>query len=313
MTPARPAWDLRQHDSRQPWPIAPGSVHLVFGSPPYFGADVAITYDQHDYAPSLTAWAEDLAAVSRQAYQALADGGRLVVNVANSGRKPYHDLAGLVGVTLAGAGFELRGHIIWHKGYGVAGTAWGSTRMASAPSLRDVHEYLIVGQKGAGPLAVAGFPRRDDLTGGEFGRLTFSIWEVSVTGREPWQRACKHPAPYPLELARRLVRLYTAPGMTVLDPWAGAGTSCAAALSQGCHAVGYDLSQPYLEAARAWCSEVQGKFYRPRPEVMERDAPELPLLALAGAAGFTAMRPAANGRQDSEERCKSGLLRPGRD
>ena len=284
MTPARPVWDLRQHDSRQPWPIAPGAVHLVCGSPPYHGAEHAITYDQHNYAPSLTAWAEDLAAVARQAWHALADGGRLVVNVANSGRKPYQDLAGLVGMTLAGAGFELRGHIIWHKGYGVAGTAWGSTRMASAPSLRDVHEYLIVGQKGPGPLDVAGFRRREDLTGGEFGRLTFSVWEVPVNGREPWQRSCKHPAPYPLELARRLVRLYTAPGMTVLDPWAGSGTTCAAALSEGCHAVGYDLSQPYLEAARAWCSETLGTFYRPRPDVVENGAPELPLLALAGAA-----------------------------
>jgi len=187
------------------------------------------------------------------------------------------DLAGLVGLTLTGAGFELRGHVIWLKGYGVAGTAWGSTRMASAPSLRDVHEYLIVGQKGPGPLDVAGFPRREDLTGGEFGRLTFSVWEVPVNGREPWQTRCQHPAPYPLELARRLVRLYTAPEMTVLDPWAGSGTSCAAALAEGCHAVGYDLSQPYLEAARAWCSEVQGEFYRPRPVILEQDAPELPL------------------------------------
>ena len=131
---------------------------------------------------------------------------------------------------------------------------------------------------------VTGFPRREDLTGGEFGRLTFSIWEVPVNGRDPWQKACKHPAPWPLALARRLVRLYTAPGMTVLDPWAGSGTSCAAALSEGCHAVGYDLSAPYLEAARAWCSETLGEYYRPRPDVIERTAPSLPLLALAGAA-----------------------------
>ncbi len=285
-----PAFDLRCHDSRTPWPIAPGSVHLVCGSPPYHGAGHAIEYDQYDYAPDLPTWAEDLAAVARQAWLALADGGRLVVNVANSGRKPYQDLAGLVGVTLGAAGFELRGHIIWHKGYGVAGTAWGSgpgaggrAALASAPSLRDVHEYLVIAQKGAGPLDVASYPRRVDLTGAEFGRLTFSVWEVPVNRRDPWQKACKHPAPWPLELARRLVRLYTAPGMTVLDPWAGSGTSCAAALSEGCQAVGYDLSAPYLEAARAWCSETVGLFYRPRPAVVEHAAPGLPLLALASA------------------------------
>jgi len=206
-----PAFDLRCHDSRTPWPIAPGSVHLVMGSPPYHGAGHAIEYDQYDYAPDLFTWAEDLAAVARQAWLALADGGRLVVNVANSGRKPYQDLAGLVGVTLGAAGFELRGHIIWHKGYGVAGTAWGSgpgaggrAALASAPSLRDVHEYLVIAQKGAGPLDVASYPRRVDLTGAEFGRLTFSVWEVPVNRRDPWQKACKHPAPWPLELARRM-------------------------------------------------------------------------------------------------------------
>lgn len=278
-------WDLRQHDSRQPWPIAPGSVHLVFGSPPYFGAEHKITYQDYRYPGTVEEWAEDLAAVARQAYQALADGGRFVVNVANSDRKPYLPLTSIVESTLTGAGFELRGHIIWDKGPSVAGTAWGSTRMASAPCLRDHHEYLVVGQKGPGPMAVAGFPRREDLTGAEFAKLTLSIWHVPVNGREPWQkRLARHEAPFPLELPRRLVRLYTAPGMTVLDPWAGSGTTCAAALSEGCHAVGYDLSQPYLEAARAWCSETLGTFYRPRPDVVENGAPELPLLALAGAA-----------------------------
>ena len=238
------SFDLRQHDSRAAWPVPAGSVHLVCGSPPYFKADRAVVYDCYTYPSTLAGWAEDLAAVARQAYLALADGGRLVVNVANTDRKPYLDLAGLVGETLAAAGFTLRGHIIWDKGPGVLGTGWGSWQLASAPSLRDQHEYLIVGQKGA-RLAVAGYAPRV-FAPKDFESLTASLWRVNPASKT----RDGHPAPWPLELARRLVRLYTAPGMTVLDPWAGCGATCEAALLEGCQAVGYDLSAAYLELAR---------------------------------------------------------------
>ena len=237
--------DLLCHDNRQAWPVPAGSVHLVFGSPPYYGAKHKVGYDVHDYAPDLTSWAEDLACVARQAFLALADGGRLVVNVAGSGRKPYHDLAGLVGVTLAAAGFETRGQVIWDKGPGVLGTGWGSWQKPSAPSIRDQHEYLVIGQKGA-RLALAGFPPRA-YQAKDFESLTASLWRVNPESA----RRVGHPAPFPLELARRVVRLYTWPGMTVLDPWAGSGTTCLAAICEGCQAVGLDVSLAYIEKARA--------------------------------------------------------------
>lgn len=237
--------DLLCHDNRQPWPVPAGSVHLVFGSPPYYGAKHKVGYDVHAYAPDLTSWAEDLAAVARQAWLALADGGRLVVNVANSGRKPYHDLAGLVGSVMAAAGLETRGHIIWDKGPGVLGTGWGSWQKPSAPSIRDQHEYLVIAQKGA-RLALAGFSPRA-WQPKDFETLTASLWRVNPESA----RRLGHPAPFPLELARRVVRLFTWPGMTVLDPWAGSGTTCLAAISEGCHAVGFDLSPAYIEKARA--------------------------------------------------------------
>jgi len=68
--------------------------------------------------------------------------------------------------------------------------------------------------------------------------------------------------------------------MTVLDPWAGSGTTCAAALLDGCHAVGYDLSRAYLELARAWCHEMCGEFYRPilGPAQVSVELADLPLL-----------------------------------
>lgn len=236
---------LFQHDARQPWPVAPASVHLICGSPPYYGAKRKVTYDLYDYAPSLPTWAEDLAAVARQAYQALAPGGRLVVNVANSERKPYHDLASLAGGAMVAAGFELRGQVIWDKGRHTLGTGWGSWQLASAPSLRDQHEYLVIGQKGA-RLDVAGYPRRAWLPK-DFASLTASVWRINPESA----KRVGHPAPYPVELARRLVRLYTAPGMLVLDPWLGSGSTAIAALLEECRSVGFDLSARYLDIARA--------------------------------------------------------------
>lgn len=245
-------FDLLVQDSRRPWPVAPSSVHLVFGSPPYHGAKHKVDYDLYDYAPSLDQWLADLAAVTDQAYRALVAGGRLVVNVANSGRKPYLDLAGETARIFTRAGLTLRGQVIWDKGQHTAGTAWGSWHLASAPFLRDCHEYLVIGQKGD-KLDLTGWPARDDWQPGEFESLTLAIWRVQP---ESAKRA-GHPAPFPAELARRVIRLYTCPGMTVLDPWAGSGTTIEAALLEGCHALGFDLSPAYIEKARARASSAR--------------------------------------------------------
>lgn len=230
-------------DNRRPWPVPAESVHLVFGSPVYYGAEHRIRYvPEVPVAGSLEEWELDLAAVLRHASKALVEGGRVVLNVANSGRKPYVDLAGRVGRLMEEAGLTVRGHVIWDKGRGIAGTAWGSWKMASAPVIRDHHEYLVVGQKGD-RLDVRGFEKRTDWREGEFEASTLSVWPI------PPESKSAHPAPFPLALALRVVRLYTQPCMTVLDPWMGSGTSALAALQAGCNAVGLDVSRDYLKFA----------------------------------------------------------------
>lgn len=245
-------------DNREAWPVSPFSVHLVFGSPVYYGAGHRIEYGPEVPIPeTVDAWEADLYAVLTRAKLALVDGGRIVLNVANSGRKPYTDLAGRAGALMAEAGFVPRGQIIWDKGRGIAGTAWGSWKLASAPVIRDHHEYLIVGQKGNDKMDVRGFPARTDWLPGEFEASTLSVWPIPPETRNP------HPAPFPLALALRVVRLYTHPGMAVFDPWMGSGTTALAALQAGCHAYGLDVSRAYVEAAglrltqavRQWCPE----------------------------------------------------------
>lgn len=214
------------------------SVHLMITSPPY---NVSKEYDENFTLPE---YRELLRSVFRETHRVLVDGGRACINVANVGRKPYIPLHAYIMQDMLDLGFLMRGEIIWNKA-GSAGpsTAWGSWRSASNPTLRDVHEYILVftkesfGRPGSGKNSTIG---RD-----EFLELTKSIWTF---GAESAKRV-GHPAPFPLELPNRLIQLYSFHGDVVLDPFAGSGTTCIAALQAGRHFVGYEKKKSYATLA----------------------------------------------------------------
>lgn len=214
------------------------SIHLMITSPPY---NVSKEYDENFTLPE---YRELLRSVFRETHRVLVDGGRACINVANVGRKPYIPLHAYIMQDMLDLGFLMRGEIIWNKA-GSAGpsTAWGSWRSASNPTLRDVHEYILVftkesfGRPGSGKKSTIG---RD-----EFLELTKSIWTF---GAESAKRV-GHPAPFPLELPNRLIQLYSFHGDVVLDPFAGSGTTCIAALQAGRHFVGYEKKKGYATLA----------------------------------------------------------------
>ena len=115
-------------------------------------------------------------------------------------------------------------------------------KSAKAPRLRDVHEYLLVFTKG-------GFSRQDrgesDISGEEFMESTLSIWQVKPESA----RKVGHPAPFPVELAARVLKLYSYVGDVVLDPFVGSGTTCVAAKLHDRHYVGFDISPEYCALA----------------------------------------------------------------
>lgn len=215
------------------------SVALMVTSPPYH---VGKDYDSDG---TFEEFLDLLRSVFLETHRVLEPGGRVAINVANLGRKPYIPLSHLVAAMLDDIGFYLRGEIIWRKAAGAAGScAFGSFASAANPVLRDVHEYIVVGSKGRLDRVRRG---ENTITKNAFLRDTLSIWDIPPASA----RRVGHPAPFPVELPRRLIELYTYIDDVVLDPFLGSGTTAVAAVETGRRYVGYDTDAKYVKLARA--------------------------------------------------------------
>jgi site-specific DNA-methyltransferase (adenine-specific) len=220
-------------------------VALMITSPPY---NVGKEYDED---LSLDEYLGLLERVLTETHRVLEPGGRVAVNVANLGRKPYLALNHYVAGLLHDLGFMLRGEIVWQKAQGAGGScAWGSWRSARNPTLRDVHEYVVVASKGSFRRLRIG---EDTIGRDEFLEATLSVWSIPPASA----RRIGHPAPFPVELPRRLIELYTFRGDLVLDPFIGSGSTALAALESGRHYVGYDAVPEYIELAERRLAEAR--------------------------------------------------------
>jgi len=216
------------------------SIHLMVTSPPY---NVGKEYDKNF---TLDEYLKLLKNVWKEVYRVLVPGGRACINIANLGRKPYIPLHSLIIQTMLNIGFLMRGEIIWNKASSASpSTAWGSWRSASNPTLRDVHEYILVFSKDM-------FTRHKEedqkstITREEFLEYTKSVWSFKA---EP-ARKIGHPAPFPVELPYRLIQLYTYEGEVILDPFVGSGQTALAAIKTKRHYIGYDINKDYVKLAR---------------------------------------------------------------
>jgi DNA modification methylase len=215
------------------------SVHLMVTSPPY---NVGKEYDED---LTLEEYLDFLSGVWSDVLRVLVPGGRACINVANLGRKPYIPLHAFILGNMLDLGFLMRGEIIWDKAASAAAsTAWGSWLSASNPTLRDVHEYILVFSKTAYKRPN---PERRQATIAkeEFLESSKSIWRFPAESA----RKIGHPAPFPLELPRRLIQFYTFENDIVLDPFMGSGQTALAALESGRHYVGYEIDPTYAELA----------------------------------------------------------------
>lgn len=253
--------DVFVGDARHMDKIDDESVALVVTSPPYFaGKEYEAALGEGTIPATYADYLAMLEAVFAECVHKLEPGGRIAVNVANLGRKPYRSLsADVVWILQDRLRLLLRGEVIWIKARGAAGScAWGSFQRPANPVLRDLTERVVIASKGRFDRARTARQRRDQqlpsepsLFRDEFMEATTDVWEL------PSESATRvgHPAPFPVELPERLIHLYTYRSDLVLDPFMGSGTTAVAAVRTGRHFVGYDTDSAYVERARARIDE----------------------------------------------------------
>jgi modification methylase len=230
------------------------SIHLMVTSPPY---NVGKDYDQDI---TLAEYLAFLGRVWKEVWRVLVPGGRACINIANLGRKPYIPLHAFIIQEMVELGFLMRGEIIWNTASSASGsTAWGSWCSPANPSLRDVHEYILIFSK-------AGFSRKTlekrqaTISRDEFLELTKSVWNFPAVRA----KQVGHPAPFPIELPYRLIQLYTYEGELILDPFMGSGQTAIAALQSHRRYLGYEIDPEYVRLAEKRLEQFILKVNAPR-------------------------------------------------
>lgn len=252
--PAGSVDTIFQHSSESMVELPAASIHLMVTSPPY---NVGKEYDED---LSMEHYLGFLRGVWSEVKRVLVPGGRACINIANLGRKPYLPLHALIIEEMLELGFWMRGEIIWDKAASAsASTAWGSWRSPANPTLRDVHEYILIFSKGPARRENPA-NRSSTITRDEFLEYTKSVWKFPAVSA----RKVGHPAPFPLELPMRLIKLFSFAGEVVLDPFMGSGQTAIAALTSRRHFVGYEIDEAYLQLARKRIRAAQQPNKEPR-------------------------------------------------
>jgi len=223
--------------------IPDNSLHLMITSPPY---NVSKEYDND---LSLNEYLNLLKTAFKETYRVLVNGGRACINVANLGRKPYIPLSDYISKMMIDIGYNMRGEIIWNKAASASpSTAWGSWLSAANPTLRDIHEYILVFSKGDYKRQRQKEEyniKKNTVSKDQFMEWTKSIW---IMNAESAQRI-GHPAPFPEELPYRLIQLFSFTNDIILDPFMGSGTTGVAALKTNRCYIGYDTDIDYIKLA----------------------------------------------------------------
>jgi modification methylase len=232
-------------DARDMSELGAGSAQLIVTSPPYWDIKNYRHNGQIGLGQSYEDYLGQIRLVGAEMLRILEPGRFLcwVIGTRVSDGELKHIPADSIGV-FSDLGFTLRKEFIWVKPKGTQGL-WqrGTTQFLKDrpyPGYANIniqHEFILVFQK------PGEFPVREEhkLHADYIKRTAWSVWELSVS------QVKGHPAPFPLELPRRLINLFSYPGDTVVDPFAGTGTTLIAAREVGRRGVGYELSAAYCQ------------------------------------------------------------------
>ena len=221
--------------------IAPESIDLIVTSPPY-NLDIKyksssdrLPYD--DYLSFSKQW-------MRRAYEWLKPDGRMCLNVPLDKNKGGHQSVGADITSIAKkVGFQYHSTIIWNEGNISKTSAWGSWKSASCPYVIAPVELIILLYKESWKRAQGS--KISDISREEFISWTNGVWTFSGEKKSK----IGHPAPFPVELPKRCIKLFSFVGDTVLDPFMGSGTTVVAAKQNNRNGIGIDIDQDYCALA----------------------------------------------------------------
>ena len=246
------------------------SVHLVLTSPPYWTLkEYRDSEGQLGHVVDYDAFLHELDKVWKRCFKALVPGGRLVCVVGdvclsrrkNNGRHTVVPLHASIQEHCRTIGYDNLSPIIWHKISNAAYEVENGSSFLGKPYepnsvIKNDIEFILMERKPGGYRQPSLAKRVLSIISADDHKSWFQqIW-TGLTGAS----TKNHPAPYPLELAERLVRMFSFVGDTVLDPFLGTGTTTLAAKAWGRNSIGYEIDPTYLEFARKRINKTQNMF-----------------------------------------------------
>jgi DNA modification methylase len=262
---------INRGDARDMPGLEPQSVHLVLTSPPYWTLkEYRDSEGQLGHVEDYDEFLQELDKVWKQCFQALVPGGRLICVVGdvclsrreNGGRHTVVPLHSSIQEHCRKLGFDNLAPIIWHKISNAAYEVEGGSTFLGKPYepnsvIKNDIEFILMERKPGGYRAPDISTKVLSVISAEHHKKWFQqIWS-GVTGASTKQ----HPAPYPLELAERLVRMFSFVGDTVLDPFMGTGTTTVAAAKWGRNSIGFEIDRHYYKMAQKRISEETSSLF----------------------------------------------------
>ncbi|MEK6754019.1 MAG: site-specific DNA-methyltransferase [Chloroflexota bacterium] len=219
-----------------------GSVDLIVTSPPY---NVDIQYNSHKDDVSYAEYLEFSQKWMTRCFDWLKDDGRFCLNIPLDKNKGGQQSVGADLTTIAKRiGFQYHSTIIWNEGNISRRTAWGSWMSASAPYVIAPVELIVV-------LYKKSWKKLSGSKVSDVGRQEFMDWTNGMwTFNGESKKKIGHPAPFPIELPRRCVKLFSYVDDVTLDPFCGSGTTLIAAVSNNRKGIGIDVDKKYCELAK---------------------------------------------------------------
>lgn len=248
---------LVRGDARDLSFLADGSVHLVVTSPPYWTLkEYRDTDGQLGHIESYEEFLESLGRVWKECHRILTPGGRLVCVVGDvclsrraHGRHMVMPLHADIMVACRKIGFDNLNPIIWHKISNANYEVENGSKFLGKPYepnaiIKNDIEFILMQRKPGGYRK----PTDEQRERSRIGKAEFTEWFQQIW-RLGGASTRRHPAPFPLELASRLVQMFSFVGDTVVDPFVGTGTTVLAALNTGRSAIGVEIDPHYLDLA----------------------------------------------------------------